>query len=303
MSDIERIIDTKKAIAAWDESEKAMNARMAGYNDAPSSMRVEPFRIFGPLYYVGDKIVCSHLLDTGDGLILFDSGVPNAAAQLFRSIETLGFSLKGIKYIFHSHEHFDHFGASRRLQAAYGCKTFIHTLGAETFRLHPHHTEIQSSGSPEAALFIPDVELSDGDEIVLGDSRIQCIHTPGHSAGSCTYLFDVREGSKTFQAGICGINGLMTLHAGRLAKYGIPLTVWDDYQSSMQRLKAEFVDIALDTHPRAGGILERRHAIPEQAGTNPFIDPSAWRNMLEDYESRFLQFKETQKPYFQNPAG
>ena len=44
------------------------------YYQHPAKYYMEPFRMFGNLYYVGDRKVCSHLIDTGDGLILFDSG-------------------------------------------------------------------------------------------------------------------------------------------------------------------------------------------------------------------------------------
>jgi len=37
---------------------------------------MEPFRIFGNLYFVGTTFVSSHVIDTGDGLILLDSNYP-----------------------------------------------------------------------------------------------------------------------------------------------------------------------------------------------------------------------------------
>ena len=41
----------------------------------PEQFRMEPFRIFGNLYYVGDKKACPYLIDTGDGLIMIDTGL------------------------------------------------------------------------------------------------------------------------------------------------------------------------------------------------------------------------------------
>ncbi len=281
-------MEREKLIRLWDEAERTVNERGAGYVNDPSSMWIEPFRIFGNLYYVGDKVVCVHLLDTGDGLILFDSGFPHAAAQLLKSVSALGFDPKDIKYVIHSHEHFDHFGATRLLQTKYGCKTFIHELGAETFRVHPHHTELQASRCPDAALFIPDVDLRDGDEIRLGEAIITCVHTPGHSAGAATYFFDMEEKGRVFRAGLCGVNGNLTLHPGRLLKYGIPLSSGYDYLESIEKMKKEQVDITLDTHPRPKGVIERRLSMLENPGTNPFLDPDAWRQNLDEYRSRYL---------------
>lgn len=52
----------------------------------PSIARIEPFKIADQLYYVGDKEVCIHLIDTGDGLILLDSGFLGATHLLVDSI-------------------------------------------------------------------------------------------------------------------------------------------------------------------------------------------------------------------------
>jgi len=71
----------------------------------PANYFLEPFQIFGNLYYIGDKKVCSHLIDTGDGLIVFDTGFRNAMHMQLESIRRLGFDPKDIKYIIHSHEH------------------------------------------------------------------------------------------------------------------------------------------------------------------------------------------------------
>ena len=43
--------------------------KMADFCRDPGKYRLDPFRIFGPLYYVGDQKVCIHLIDTGDGLV------------------------------------------------------------------------------------------------------------------------------------------------------------------------------------------------------------------------------------------
>ena len=47
---------------------------LADYYQNPTTYNIPPFCIFGNLYYVGDKKVCMHLIDTGEGLVLFDTG-------------------------------------------------------------------------------------------------------------------------------------------------------------------------------------------------------------------------------------
>ena len=36
----------------------------------PDDFYVRPFQIAGNVYYIGNKAVCSHLIDTGEGLIV-----------------------------------------------------------------------------------------------------------------------------------------------------------------------------------------------------------------------------------------
>jgi metallo-beta-lactamase class B len=270
------------AVRIWEETERSLHDRGAGYIRNPSSMHLAPFRIFGNLYYVGDRVVCVHLLATEAGLILFDSGYPHATGQLLGNISALGFSPSDIKYIVHSHEHFDHFGATRFFQEHHGARTFLHAEGARTFRYHPHHTEIQSSDCPHASLFLPDVKLKDGDTVRLGETEISIVHTPGHSAGAVSCFFRLEEKGQTVRAGLCGVNGNIPLHPGRLLKYGIPLTSGDEYLASIGKLSDFEVDLTLDTHPRPQGIIDRH-----VSGQGSFLDPELWNRNLNDYRSRY----------------
>ena len=61
-------------IKTFEESQTNFLPALSDYYAHPEAYRLEPFCIFGNLYYVGDKKVCCHLIDTGDGLILFDTG-------------------------------------------------------------------------------------------------------------------------------------------------------------------------------------------------------------------------------------
>lgn len=297
MSDLAKGIDAEKAIRQWDETEAGLHAARRKAVADPQASRIAPFRIFGPLYYVGGKDVCAHLLDSGDGLILFDSGFPDMIPALVENVAALGFRVEDIRHIIHSHEHFDHFGATHALQSGYGSRTYIHRLGAETFRIRPHHTELHSAYSPEAALFRPDVEFSDGDELRIGNTVIRCVHNPGHSAGSASFFFDVAGEGRILRAGLCGIGGVLPLHAGRLLRYGIPLETWDEYLASIGKLEGERVDLALDTHPRPNGILDRRQSNLDDRDANHFIDAGAWRRTLDDYRTRFHDFVRKQKDY------
>ena len=50
------------------------------------------------LKHVGGKAVCVHLIKTDEGLILLDSGYPNAAHLVVDSIWRFGFDPKDVKW-------------------------------------------------------------------------------------------------------------------------------------------------------------------------------------------------------------
>ena len=48
--------------------------------------RMTPFKVIGNLYFVGTIPASAHLIDTGDGLILLDSGYPIYYAFLIKCV-------------------------------------------------------------------------------------------------------------------------------------------------------------------------------------------------------------------------
>ena len=68
----------------------------------PWEGQMEPFRIFGNLYFVGNLYVSSHVIDTGEGLILLDSNYPQCVYLVTEGMRKLGLDPADIKYIIHS---------------------------------------------------------------------------------------------------------------------------------------------------------------------------------------------------------
>ena len=60
--------------AYLQRQEKLKENPMARYWINQESRYVHPFKMYGNLYYVGDSWVCAHIVDTGNGLLLFDAG-------------------------------------------------------------------------------------------------------------------------------------------------------------------------------------------------------------------------------------
>ena len=98
---------------------------MAKDLSAPWNGYIPPFRVWGNLYFVGTKYVSNHLIDTGDGLILLDTGYAETLYLVLDNIRQLGFDPRDIKYLVHSHGHIDHVAGTCALVAMTGAKTFL----------------------------------------------------------------------------------------------------------------------------------------------------------------------------------
>ncbi len=85
----------------------------------------EPFRIIGNLFFAGTVPASVHLIDTGDGLIVFDVGYQSQLHLVVDSLYRLGFDPRRIKLILITHGHIDHLGGAAALRRLSGAKIAI----------------------------------------------------------------------------------------------------------------------------------------------------------------------------------
>lgn len=261
----------------------------------PEQYRVKPFRILGNLYYVGNADVCSHLIDTGDGLILIDTGYPTTDTLLIQSIWEMGFRPEDIKIILHSHGHFDHFGATDFLKSISGAKTYLGAGDAWAFREHPERALCDCTRYSYLEPFHPDVELNDGDDICLGNTVIHTVSTPGHSDGVISMFFDVEEGGKTYRAAMHGGSGLNTMCREFMEQYG-NTTCREDFLAGLKKVENEKVDIMLGNHaPQNDTLGKRKKMLKNPDGPNPFIDPTEWKRFLDSRREALAQLIEDER--------
>ncbi|MBO4219323.1 MAG: MBL fold metallo-hydrolase [Clostridia bacterium] len=230
-----------------------------------------PFRMVGNLYFVGCYRASSHLIDTGDGLILIDTGYAENAETVADSVTRLGFDLKDIRYILHSHGHYDHTDATAAL---------LPLTGAETYLASADKIYIKG--------FEPDHDYSDGMVISLGGTKILCMATPGHTEGTYSFFFDVTENCHTYRAGMFGGAGTNQMRKAYLARYNLPLTLRDDFFRSLDRLRKEHVDVFVGNHSWQND-TRGNYEKSLTSDTNPFIDSTRWGVFLDETEERMRQ--------------
>lgn len=269
------------AALTWTEFSKNIGHQFDGMRENPCDYHLDPFKIYGNLYYVGDKLACPMLLDTGEGLILIDTGFPGAQAMLVDSIYQLGFNPRNIKIVLHTHGHVDHYGATKFFQTVCGAKAYLHPADAELFKKYPETFEFEGEYVPP---FQPDEMLYDGQVITLGNTSIRVVHTPGHSPGAVSFFFDVEENGRVLHAGLPGCIGRNTLFRHEFERLHYPESTPLDFLNSMDKIMDEPVQLWLGSHPTKyhnDGLAKRMQMIAHPDAPNPFIvDPVQWREYI-----------------------
>lgn len=276
---------------------EAMMARLSGPEGPFEEMRkfperfyVHPVRIIKDLYYVGDKAVCMHLIDTGDGLILIDGGYPTNRALLVNAIWEAGFNPNNIKYLILTHEHYDHFGAADFFRTMYGCKIVASAPTADVLQNHPERAMIDNQHTYLEPCKV-DVIVNDGDVLELGSVKLKMLLTPGHGEGVLTFLFDMTDDDgKTYRCALFGGATTVTMYKKHLKKYGIRMSILEDFPNSLKRLHSEKVDIVLGNHPRQNDTLGKI-ARMKDGEPNPWIDPTEWDRFLDNTLAMFRDFE------------
>ena len=222
--------------------------------------KIEPFKIIGGVYFIGTYQASTHIIDTGDGLIMIDPGYSNCAYLVLDSLYKLGFKPTDIKYIFNTHHHGDHAEATSAFKDLSDAKTII---GEEDF--------IKAQ-----RFFTADIKIKDGDTLTLGNTTVEFIHTPGHTKGTMSFFFNQVEDGKTYRVGSFGGAGVNTLVKGAFDFDGAR----EAYVNSIERLKRESVDVFIGNHTWNNDTFGKAKLIG--SGANPFIDKDIWVKFLDN---------------------
>lgn len=148
------------------------------------------------------------VLNTGDGLMLFDALLPISSCydNITDAVARAGWNLADLKMILITHGHFDHTGAAGRLAAETGAQICFPEADYELWRSEENvRRSAKNSGVRDLAPdFVPGRFLRDGDEITLGNVTVRAFSTPGHTPGCMTYVFPVTDCQKRHTAVMMG---------------------------------------------------------------------------------------------------
>ena len=144
-------------------------------------------------------IVAATVLETNDGIALFDTGPESTYENVVAAFHQSGSDPKDVRHVFLSHIHFDHAGAAWRF-AELNAKIYVHPRGARHL-IDP--TKLVESAT---RIFGDDMErlwgrigpipaervkiLEDNEIVRVPPFEIRAIATPGHASHHHVYHWD-----------------------------------------------------------------------------------------------------------------
>ena len=242
----------------------------------------EPFRVLGNIYFVGAKGLASYLITTPEGHILHDTGTVEMHDVIVSNVETLGFDVKDIKFMLHSHAHVDHMQGHAAMQRVTGAQ--IVALGGDAVAIE--------SGEDNSALGDEGWEpvevarvVEDGDTLTIGGTTLHALWTGGHTQGATMWMTTVKEGGQTYNVAFRG---------GEIPNAGVPLidnprhqTVVEDTQRTLRVLKElDPPDLFLHNHVRSESAALNPN-LPVNSQCASCLDSEGWTEMVARSESRF----------------
>ena len=223
-----------------------------------------PYKVFDNLYWLGTRQHSSWALQTSAGLIIIDTNFAWATQpEIIDGLTKLGLQPSDIKYVIISHAHGDHDQGAAELQTRYGAKV---VMGAPDWESTLQRAATAAGGVPKR-----DVTVGpEGSRITLGDTTVNIVATPGHTQGTLSYVFPVKDQGRTVMVAYSG--GTLT---GAFATDGAR---WDEYISSQKKIAKAAADagasVLLSNHSEYDGAYTKARlaGLKREVGEeNPFI--------------------------------
>src|SRR5262245_30675058 len=191
-----------------------------------ASWYAEPAKVADNFYFFGTKIHNAWALVGSDGIIVFEALFDYAAPdEIADGMRKLGLDVNKVKYVLLSHAHADHDGGARFLQDKMPNAKLVY--GGPDWDAVEKSTN-RAGGKPKR-----DTVGADGMKLSVGDASVQIITMPGHTAGTLSFLFEVKDNGRPLRVAYVG--GTAIPFDGNAAYY-------DTYLASVKKMAKAAAD-------------------------------------------------------------
>jgi metallo-beta-lactamase class B len=237
----------------------AANARPAG-PPAKDTWYAEPAKVADNFYFLGTKIHSAWALVGSEGTIILEALYDYAAPdEIAGGMKKLGLDINKVKYVIISHAHADHDGGAKFLQDTIPSAHLVY--GGPDWDAVDRSTN-HAGGKPRH-----DTVGVDGAKFSVGDASVQIVTTPGHTPGTISFLFDVKDNGKPLH--IAYVGGTAIPFNGNAAYY-------DGYVASVKKMAKAAADSGatalISNHSEFDGAFYKAHTAANRkpGEANPF---------------------------------
>lgn len=158
----------------------------------------KPYKVFDNLYFIGTLAHSAWALETSAGIIIIDTLFDYAIEpEIVDGMTALGLDPNAVEYVLISHAHGDHDQGAALLQGRYGAQV---VMGAADWDATLARPADAIGGVPKRDIAVG----PEGYRLTLGDTTLDVIATPGHSPGTLSYIFPVKDGNRTLTVAYSG---------------------------------------------------------------------------------------------------
>jgi metallo-beta-lactamase class B len=218
----------------------------------------EPQKVFDHLYFVGQTEYSAWAITTSQGIILLDAIYDySIEAEVDEGLRKLGLNPADIKYVIVSHGHLDHAGGAKFLQEKYGARLIMSAADYDLL------DQQNPSWKPKR-----DMVATDGMKLTLGDFTMTLYLTPGHTEGTISTIFPMRDGSTKHTVATWG---------GTLFNFGANRPRLVSYAQQAERFRdistRAGADVMLSNHTVYDGSKVKLPAVKARkpGETNPYV--------------------------------
>ena len=242
--------------AAGERGARGGGGRGAGATPDRATWYASPYKVFDNFYWLGTRQHSSWALRTSDGLIIIDTNFAWATQpEIIDGLKTLGLDPR-------RHQIRPHQPRARRSRP--GRRGTAETIRREGGDGRGRLGRRRCSGPrpPRAACRrATSPSVRDGMKLTLGDTTVDIVPTPGHTPGTLSYVFPVKDQGRTLMVAYSG--GTLT------GAFGTNGARWDEYIDSQKRIAKAAADagaaVIVSNHSEYDNAYTKARLIARQA--------------------------------------
>ena len=230
-----------------------------------SEQKIDPFKLFDNVYYVGTQNVSAFVITTSAGLVMIDTTNPETGDALIDGVRSLGLDPKNIKYVLITHSHIDHYGGAGKVKQVSGARLAMSDIDWGVVE-HSRQGPIPIKR---------DLVMKEGEPMTVGDTTFKFYLTPGHTPGATSIEFQARDGAKSYR----------TLIPGGLGIHMTPQWTEPFIKSIEKTKQLGHFDVLLGNHPflQPGDLIEMKKVLATRgSGPHPAVLTQAQENAFFD---------------------